>query len=232
VSLKPVSHYRLQWKSKGQNTRKKGSVWQPVFKEAWVKGKNKIAFSVGEYIGKELGEPIDGIAVELTDDTVSSLFKSQILTDGVLNWLVPHPVNFKLVWSQTEDDKADPSASPTGLYCWRAIPPTPHFIAVGMVTTTEANMPELDCIRCIPKAWAMPLRGSPVLLWDDSGTGGKRGSFWRVNRLGTLFVAEGHGAPEEGLYDLIDETFQADSGILMGNLNARLPNTPAQPTNE
>jgi hypothetical protein len=33
------------------------------------------------------------------------------------------------------------------------------------------------------------------MVWDDTGTGGKRGSFWSVNLLGLLVATEGHESP-------------------------------------
>ena len=44
--------------------------------------------------------------------------------------------------------------------------------------------------------WVKPPTKAPGLVWDDSGTGGKRGSFWIANSLQTLFVTDDHNPPK------------------------------------
>lgn len=43
--------------------------------------------------------------------------------------------------------------------------------------------------------WCRPAKKAPQCVWDDAGTAGKRGSFWFVNSLHTLYVVEGHAPP-------------------------------------
>lgn len=64
-------------------------------------GKNRVRLVVGHYAGPEGGQPKEGMTIEITDTSISSVFRSDHLDVGSLNWLCPHPLNYKLVWSQT-----------------------------------------------------------------------------------------------------------------------------------
>jgi hypothetical protein len=66
-----------------------------------VQGKNRVRLVVGHYAGPEGGQPNAGMTIEITDTSISSVFRSEHLDVGSLNWLCPHPLNYKLVWSQT-----------------------------------------------------------------------------------------------------------------------------------
>ena len=52
------------------------------------------------------------------------------------------------------------------------------------------------------------------MLWDDSGTGGKRGSIWQINSLALLFAKEGHEAPEPPFLELTSKSFLASEGLV------------------
>ena len=43
----------------------------------------------------------------------------------------------------------------------------------------------------VVRRWLVPTKTKPKLIWEDSGTGGRRGSFWTVNNMDTLIVTEG-----------------------------------------
>jgi hypothetical protein len=65
-------------------------------------------------------------------------------------------------------------------------------------------------MRCVTKRWLVPSKVTPKLAWADDGTGGRRGSFWIVNNLDTLWVTEGHDPPIGDFYDLWSLRFMAN----------------------
>ena len=56
---------------------------------------------LGHYAGPEGAMPTTAYTLEITDTNISSVFRSDHLEPACLNWLCPHPLNYKLVWSQT-----------------------------------------------------------------------------------------------------------------------------------
>jgi len=68
-------------------------------------------------------------------------------------------------------------------------------------------------VRCVPIGWCSIPKIMPTLVWDDSGTGGLKGSFWKVNSLNTLFATEGHSMPKGPFYDLTNKSFDAAQGL-------------------
>jgi len=47
----------------------------------------------------------------------------------------------------------------------------------------------------VPLRWCNATPTTPKLLWDDAGTGGKRGSLWAANSLGLMAVGRGTEPP-------------------------------------
>jgi hypothetical protein len=87
------------------------------------------------------------------------------------------------------------------------VPPSPAFIAMGMVGTTDEDPPLVESMRCVPMAWVKPTTMKPKLLWDDSGTGGRRGSIWLINSLNMIAVVQGHEPPKETFYEFQQKRF-------------------------
>jgi len=134
--------------------------------------------------------------LELTDTACGSLFRSKFLEPARLNYLLPHPIHYKMAWAT---QRADGS----GVWFWRPIPPSPHFVALGMVATSSVEQPKLTDVRCVPKGWTVPSRLNPLMLWDDSGSSGRKGSLWQVGSLGLLHASEGHElAPDDKFVDM------------------------------
>ena len=44
---------------------------------------------------------LHGFTIELTDLNTSTMFRSKYLTYARLNSIMPHPVNYKMVWAQS-----------------------------------------------------------------------------------------------------------------------------------
>jgi hypothetical protein len=81
------------------------------------------------------------------------------------------------------------------------VPPSPAFIALGMAVTDTELEPPPTTMRCVPMAWVEPTRVKPKQIWNDSGTGGKRGSVWTINSLGLMCVTQGHEVPKGPFYE-------------------------------
>ncbi len=65
-----------------------------------------------------------------------------------------------------------------------------------MVATADEDPPPLSAVRCVPLRWCSPTPTVPKLLWDDSGTGGKKGSVWKVNSMGLMAISRGSEPPK------------------------------------
>jgi hypothetical protein len=197
VKVKDISSWRQVWSSEGTGARTQVTVWTPHISQHSVFKRNKYKVCLGHYavvmgqshhislrgalgISKSAKAPsqLKGLTIELTDMDVSTLKKSSNLDEVHVNYLMPHPVGYKMVWWQ-------PSTSDTGnLYVWRPIPPSDDFAALGFVGTNTNQDPPLDAVRCVNKGFLVPSAMKPTKLWDNAGTGGKKGSFWIVNSLG------------------------------------------------
>ena len=183
------------------------SIWAPRLESYNPLKKNYHRICIGHYAAAGFGQPdqkmppkgMQGSIIEILEDKM--IFMTSELEDGHLNALVPFPLQYRLVWSQTAGDSK--------LYCWKALPPGPEWVALGMLCTTTADEPSKGAMRCVPRAWTIPSKSKPNLVWEDSGTGGRRGSFWQMNDLGLLTVTEGHDTPTGEFYDLISRDFGA-----------------------
>jgi hypothetical protein len=201
------------WDSRVIGTRVNVSIWAPSIKAGAEKAmltRNRDRVSLGHYavVGlkdpskdKELKETV--MALEITDQAVTrfgSVGAASKHLAGAIERLLPHPLRFKQVWNtlgkRTEQH----------VFVWQAVPPSESFVALGMVTTADDNPPPLTSMRCVPLRWCRPAP-PPRLLWDDAGTGGKRGALWVVNHMGLLAVGKGSEPPRERYYDLKEERF-------------------------
>jgi hypothetical protein len=69
-------------------------------------------------------------------------------------------------------------------------------------------------MRCVPKGWTKNGEIKATMLWDDSGTGGRRGSIWRVNSFHLLHAIEGHDAPQGPFPEIVGKKFMASEGLV------------------
>jgi len=66
------------------------------------------------------------------------------------------------------------------------------------------------CALCVCAGWTAPSKVSPLKLWDDSGSTGRKGSLWQVGSLGLLHASEGHElAATDGFFDLLQTPLAA-----------------------
>ena len=265
---KVTAWHHSVWNSKQILSRKEASVWQAIGHSSFL-ARNKVAISVGHYAAAGQSQSrtkppssLHGLMLELTDLDCSSLFRSKFLEVARLNFMLPHPVNFKLAWST---QRADGS----GVWFWRPVPPTPHFVALGMIATTSVEQPKLTDVRCVPKGqqtsrnsshsrltrsveksgefefvshlslllvlspccsvlgWTCVSKVSPQLLWDDSGSTGRKGSLWQVGSLGLLHATDSHEiASSEVFLDLLPAPIAASHGFVANTAAASSSSQP------
>ena len=214
VSIEKVATHSFVWNSRGTLTRKDLSIWAGVNPTAILRGRNKARINLGHYAASGYGKPekniapgsIGSLTLEITDTEVSTMFRSANLTLPKLNWLCPHPVNYKLSWNLVAKDFT--------LYVWRPIPPDANHVALGMYATITTDPPPLTAMRCIPKGWVQQVQKEPKMLWDDSGIGGRRGSVWQVNSLHLLYAKEGYDPPEGPFFEILGKKFAASEGLI------------------
>jgi Ca2+-binding EF-hand superfamily protein len=187
-----VFHFTEVWNSKSTASRDKVSVWSPKA-EGYVRT-SKVLLDLGHYASSTFSHPGKSACYfSLTDLECNGVLRSEHLEPSVVNQLFPHPVSFQQVWSQKQQGAS--------FYAWRAIAPEGHA-ALGMVGTTTPEEPALSSMRCIPLRLLKVSRDKPKKIWDDSGTGGRAGSFWQVTSMQLLHVAQGHSPPKGPFYEL------------------------------
>eukprot|EP01071_Lankesteria_metandrocarpae_P003833 Lankesteria_metandrocarpae@DN3209_c0_g1_i2.p1 len=150
------------------------SVWAPTMLEGRHRGvmrhnRHRVSLGcfmcIGPDIQKYAGNKSDSfvpLLYEFMDPKASTMYESPDLP-VVLDFVLPHPSRFKLLWR----DKGISQNAETPLFIWTAVPPTDHFVAIGVWATNSDRAPNVDCMRCVPRKW---LRSSPVppkTLWQD-----------------------------------------------------------------
>ena len=61
-------------------------------------------------------------------------------------------------------------------------PPGNEFVALGFVGTQSDKPPDVKSVRCVPRDWCKE-SGFMQKIWDDSGSSGRQGSIWVLNRF-------------------------------------------------
>mmetsp|Transcript_31969 Transcript_31969/g.65102 ORF Transcript_31969/g.65102 Transcript_31969/m.65102 type:complete len:292 (+) Transcript_31969:1-876(+) len=212
IKTQVQSAFTLVWDSRTIGARSNFSAWSPFVKKV-LGQRNRDRLVLGHYAVSGLKDPSKDkalkntvVALEITDTAVTrfgSVGASSPYLDGAIERLCPHPVRFRQVWN-TLGKRTD-----SHLFVWQAVTPDDtQYVALGMCCTSEDDPPPLTAMRCVPLRWCN--RGqpcSPKLLWDDAGTGGKRGAVWIVNSFGLMAVGRGTEPPKEHYYDLAADRF-------------------------
>jgi len=141
----------------------------------------------------------------LTDEECNGILKSAHLDPVIVNQLFPHPIKYQEVWSQKQGNSK--------FFAWRAISPSPDFVPLGMIGTTTPEEPSLQDMRCVPLRFLKEVKDKPKKIWDDSGTGGRAGSFWSVSSMCLLWVTQGHEAPKGPFYELVKDKVMCSLGV-------------------
>jgi hypothetical protein len=149
-----------------------------------VSSKNKITICVGYYVNvgtAALQKPVAvGTASKMSpyivriEDTKSSKLSRSDHLEALVEQVCPYPKKYSMIWSTITTD--------TPLYVWQPIPPSADYVALGVVCTTNPDEPDQNSIHCVPSRWVRQISEEPERLWDNSGLGGKKGSFWRFNK--------------------------------------------------
>ena len=192
------------------------SVWAPVTATSWFSralARPHEFIVLGHYANETLKQPRQKMpllhrTIEVVDSGALGITGSERHWK-VINHLLPHPVRFQLVWEK-RGGKRD-------LYVWRPIPEDrTRFVALGHYCTESDEEPPIECIRCVPKSWCVVSKDIPRMIWEDSGTSGRKGSLWRINNMGLMAGTTGHDPPEGPFFDLVQslrdgEAFLAQS---------------------
>jgi len=200
--VREIKEWRLIWNSEGSGARSNVTIWEPIHQFQLFK-QNVMSVNLGFYACSgyqqnffQIQKPpasLQGFTIELTDTNVTGLSKSRNLNERYINYIFPHPVQFKLAWNLRG-----------GVHIWKAIPPTNNYVSLGIVATISSREPLLSSLRCVHKGLVTRTSWKPVKIWDNSGTSGKKGSLWVINSLGMVGTTEGYEEPTGEFYDIRD----------------------------
>jgi hypothetical protein len=209
------TQFDLIWNSSGLGAHTECGVWAPNV-NLGVHKANRHRLCVGHYAQRGLAGPArtstrqERLTLEVTDLNVLRVKTSGSMA-SVIAELFPPPTRWRQVWS-TVGKRIEGH-----LYAWAAVPPSPDFVALGMVCTISDEPPVATKFHCVPRKWCRPISSQVRLIWDDSGTGGRSGAFWQVGSYGLLHVTRGHLPPaKEGIYELASSRFMLGHGDSSG----------------
>eukprot|EP00439_Symbiodinium_sp_Y106_P042523 s858_g5.t1 len=107
--------------------------------------KERLAF--GHYVSMSPSPPVTEL-LEITDEQYSGFFAKHPRDElnRFLDTYFPHPIRFRQVWHLKE-------SALKSVYMWAPVPPSPDFMACGMLCTTDDEAPALQEVRCLPRRW-------------------------------------------------------------------------------
>eukprot|EP00301_Raphidiophrys_heterophryoidea_P017994 c2980_g1_i1.p1 GENE.c2980_g1_i1~~c2980_g1_i1.p1 ORF type:complete len:608 (+),score=149.99 c2980_g1_i1:676-2499(+) len=206
VQMVPQNSYDELWTSRGSMAHKEGSLWRMQTHVGLTKANSK-RVCVGDYAVGGFVRPTRKsllFRLQLEDKSVLGIQGSFRLNE-VVRQRMPHPTMFRLVWSQERGERP--------VYAWQPIPPSAEFVALGMVVTNSSASPALDTVHCVPRSWVVPTKTTPILIWNDSGAGGREGSIWKINSMGLMAVVASHAPPKGPFFDPMRSEFSASEGL-------------------
>lgn len=212
MKFKTVPHagFKAVWSSRYLKSAPRIlSVWKADTSLTWYTkmGRQKELFTLSHFATPSFTQPQQGSSrsalppprVLQVTDTGSSTLSGKKRHEAVVNRLLPHPNQFRIVWSKAEAEKP--------LYAWEPVSPDRNFVALGHVFTASTSPPDVKEVRVVHKNWLRPTRFTPRLVWKDIGTSGKSGSIWIINKLGHAVAVEGHRPPEGPFFEFQYEKF-------------------------
>lgn len=214
VRVAVCPRWREIWNSRATTARSHMSIWAPAQSTSWPKVKYRAC--LGHYSAPGFTNPKRG---KLGYTTLELSGQSRDVLQSVAAQLMPHPVRFLQVWRQDSSEDAaasssSSSSSSSSLYLWRPIPPSEGHVALGFIATLTPEEPDPSVVHCVPRGWLVSTKTSPVKIWDDSGTGGRAGSIWKMSSNGIFSFALGHEAPDpESHFDFWKKEFWASEGV-------------------
>jgi hypothetical protein len=203
--FKLVAHKSLAlvWSTKHTTSRADLSLWAPdVDTSTPLHKRSRVRLCLGHTCSDGLDPPGKGgrghppLVLEVTDSAVSMAARESGLGSSdhlasVVEQLCPLPVRYRLAWHSFQHKPP--------LYVWRAVPPSGHFLALGMVATTSEDPPPLSAMHCVPRRWCERQAAPAKLQWRDDGQGGRPGSFWLLPHMELVVAGQGAEPPEEAL---------------------------------
>jgi hypothetical protein len=210
VKAHPQTQFTSVWTSRGVGAHTNCGVWAPNVSLGLHKA-NRHRLYLGHYAHKGLKDPARDIkhqrmTLEVTDLNVLRLKTSDSLA-SVIAELFPSPLHWRQVWNTIGKRIGG------HFYAWAAVPPSPEFVALGMVGTTDDEPPPTHGFHCVPRKWCKPITAPPKLIWDDAGTGGRQGAMWQVGSFGLLQISHGHSPPpQDHLLELASHRFMLGEG--------------------
>jgi hypothetical protein len=163
IQITYVDQFLYRWHDEGSGGRHDGGFWHPVT-------------TGGFYPLGSLGVPGYGVPTNL----VAVIVVKEIDQSGA----VVHPVDYTLVYTD-----AGSNADHDGSF-WLPVPPSPDYVAMGLVAQSGYGKPALNDVVCVHKDLVIKGRAGPF-IWNDDETGANMD-------LGTWQIA----VPDAGLHDL------------------------------
>jgi len=200
-----VSRFDKIWSTDGTTARSPVTIWAPRLVSSW----SKLQICIGHYCTTTAGSAPEPSAnspffiFELVD-TSTARFSGENLR-VVADRLLPFPTKYTQIWKK--------ELNTNSLYVWKPVAPSDGFVALGMICTTDAKEPSVNLTRCIPSGWVHPTKYTPQRIWDDSGTGGKKGSLWLADHFGLLTAVSSYEQPEGPFYELWKDEFYASDRV-------------------
>eukprot|EP01052_Picozoa_sp_SAG31_P020109 SAG31_NODE_1497_length_8098_cov_4.445806_4_plen_292_part_00 len=192
IKVKPrlCEAFQKVWDSRGTLCQLEAHIWCPKPTKRLLEG-DKVLAPIGHFITDRISErPKDGMVIRLRDARGGKLSGRGSILRTVLAAYMPHPIRFNQVWGKNIEGRP--------LYIWQAVPPSEHFIALGMLASVNVEPPSVSSIRCVPRQWVVPSTDPPRRIWADVGIGGRPGSIWRINDLGLFAATQSHDTAPRG----------------------------------
>ena len=206
VKVKKLEKCDEVWRSAGIATKLKASIWEDkIGSGKLVGGRNRARVNLGFFASGSFAAPQgDRYTLELTDLTINAVQQSKWMPHAIRQVLV-HPSRFHRVWGiQTGTQH---------LFVWEPIPPSEHFVALGMVATNSEDPPPVRTVHCVPREWVEPAPDMTKMIWSDAGASGKAGSLWAVGSLQLLAASHGTVSPSKFSWRLRSPRFTLSESL-------------------
>jgi len=182
------------WNTAGTLAEQPLSIWAPtdLKPRGGIWRGARVRVPLGHVASTSLRAPRDAKLLEVmdNDDAGTGMFKGQDTSgvDRLIDRFMPQPVTYHQLWQQQ---------SSKSLFLWEPVPPSPEFVAVGLVATTRDTEPPLSACRCVPKSWSERLDQRRLSkLWAGVGVGSVPASFWTPSSQ----RADTHSNPPSGFF--------------------------------
>lgn len=164
IQIKFVDQYYYRWHDAGSSGSYNGAFWHPVATDGF--------YALGSLGMPHYTNPTNAMAVIVVKEVDQS-------------GAVTHPVDYALVYTD-----AGSGADNDGSF-WLPLPPSPDYVAMGLVAQMGYGKPSLEDVVCVHKDLVVKGKAG-AFIWNDDGTGADMD-------LGTWQIA----VPDVGTHELI-----------------------------